>query len=119
MPNPRLNDAQLILTHTLLADIRERLSELSNGDQDVLFAMRRKVQKELMHDERGTPAHRNKIKKSKRNEQNGLCAICQITLPEKNVVLDRFEAKLGYNMTNTRLIHSECDLQIQSERGFA
>lgn len=119
MPNPRLTAEQLAQAHAILGMVREQLNLASGANPALLFALRRKVQKELMHDERGTPAHRNKIKKLKRAEQGDLCPLCGETLPAKNAVLDRFEAVEGYTVENTRLIHPDCDIRVQAEKGYA
>ena len=119
MPNPTLSADQLALAHQILSEVRADLSAASNGDPLVLFALRRKVQKELMYDERGKPAHRNKIKTLKRIEQNELCPICDRPLPAKNAVLDRYEAWKGYTVENARLIHSECDQAAQAAKGYS
>jgi hypothetical protein len=119
VPNPRLTPAQLEVAHAILAEVRERIITESGGNPELGFALRRKIQKELMHDERGTPAHRNKIKALKRSEQANICPLCQEALPEKGAVLDRTEAVLGYTVENTRLIHQHCDLAVQAARGYA
>ena len=119
MPNPRLTDDKLAQAHAILAAARAQLDVASAGDPILLFALRRKVQKELMHDERGTPAHRNRVKELKRAEQGNLCTLCGEPLPAKNAVLDRFEAVNGYTVENTRLIHPDCDIRVQSEKGYA
>jgi hypothetical protein len=118
MPAPRLTPEQLAQAHAILADARSKLSAAAEGDPLVLFAMRRKVQKELMHDERGKPAHRNATKRLKRMEQDNQCPVCGEQLPPKDAVLDRFDAVLGYTVENTRLIHQECDRSIQASRGY-
>jgi hypothetical protein len=119
MPNPRLTVEQLDTARAILGEVRERISVASGGDPTLRFALRRKIQKELMHDERGTPAHRNKIKAIKRSEQRNLCPLCEEMLPEKGAVLDRFEAVAGYTVENSRLIHQHCDLKVQAARGYA
>ena len=118
MPNRNLTPDELLKANELLTELRSRMSALSGGDQELLFAYRRKIAKELGYDERGTPAHRNRIKAWKMGEQGGKCAICSQPLPEKNAVLDRLEAMGGYTPENTRLIHAECDRANQSLRGF-
>ena len=118
MANPRLTTEQLTRAHDILGLVRGALVQASGGDATLLFALRRKVQKELMHDERGTPAHRNKIKRLKRAEQADRCPICGEALPAKNAVLDRIEAVDGYTVENTRLIHQECDIRAQAAKGF-
>ncbi|CAM3035357.1 hypothetical protein SPAN111604_00665 [Sphingomonas antarctica] len=119
MANPQLTDEQQLIAKQILVNVRDQLLANSNGDGDLLFALRRKVQKELMHDERGNATHRNRIKKAKRAEQNDLCPICEVPLPEKDCILDRFEAKLGYTIENTRLIHMECDRAEQAKKNYA
>ena len=118
MPNRMLTSDELDLANKLLEDIRQRLEKLANGNAELLFAYRRKIAKELGYDERGTPAHRNKLKALKRGEQKNLCTICSEPLPDKNAVLDRFDAATGYTPENTRLIHAECDRKEQESRGY-
>lgn len=119
MANRQLKDDELERANHLLNDIRERLEELAGGDQELLFAYRRKVYKELTYDERGKPMQRRKLKEQKRAEQDNLCAVCGASLPEKYVVLDRYRAVDGYTRENTRLIHQGCDAQEQESRGYA
>jgi hypothetical protein len=119
MGNRVLTKDELEAARAIVRDVRERLSQLGGGDKTLLFAYRRKVYKELIYDERGTPAHRNKIKRLKMKEQNGLCPLCRKPLPEKNAVLDRFFAPEGYTVENTRLVHDDCDRRAQSDKGYA
>ena len=58
--------------------------ELSNGDAGLLFALRRKIYKELTYDERTKPMARRKLKEQKRKEQGGLCPVCHRPLPAKD-----------------------------------
>ena len=87
----------------------------------MLWALRRKLAKELTYDERGKPMFRRELKALKRGEreQGGKCALCGEPLPEKNAVLDRLEAMLGYTPDNTQLLCPQCDNKVQVERGFA
>src|SRR5207249_2365341 len=103
----------------ILEEVRARLSGASGGDRQLLWALRRKLAKELTYDERGKPMHRVKLKALKRGEQSGRCALCGEPLPERNAVLDRTEAMLGYTPENTRLLCPRCDHNVQVERGFA
>ena len=120
MSNRRLTKDELEnLAHPLLAEIRDRLRVLSDGDSDLLWALRRKLFKELMHDERGKPMHRVALKKAKRKQQNGFCALCRGVLPEKGAVLDRLEAMKGYTSENTRVLCPKCDATVQEERGYS
>ena len=119
MPNRTLTAEELTDANTLLKGVRARLNELAGGDADLLFAFRRKVYKELTYDERGKPVARRRLKAMKRLEQGGICPLCRKPLPEKYCVLDRLVAASGYTADNTRLIHQKCDVQTQTERGYA
>jgi hypothetical protein len=118
MANRNLSRDELVRASTLLNEIRARLADLAGGDAALLFAYRRKIAKELGYDERGKPTQRKLLKAQKMGEQNGLCPICSKPLPEKNAVLDRLDGMGGYTPENTRLIHSDCDTRVQSERGY-
>ncbi len=118
MPNRRLSPDELLKANALLVELRAHLIELSGGDAELLFAYRRKISKELTYDERGKPMHRRALKAYKMGEQKGLCPICSQKLPDKYAVLDRLDGMAGYTPENTRLIHAQCDTQIQSERGY-
>ena len=120
MPNRRLSEIELCdVFRPLLDQTRVRLRELSGGDEQFHWALRRKLAKELTYDERGKPGQRKQLKAYKRGEQKGRCAECGLELPETNVVLDRIEAMAGYTPENTRLICKECDFKLQASRGFA
>ena len=119
MPNRRLSTEELTSFGPLLEEVRMRLKTMSQGDEQLHWALRRKLAKELGYDERGKPMQRRALKAFKRGQQNGRCAVCSTDLPEKGSVLDRFEAMKGYTAENTRLICSPCDTKIQTERGFA
>lgn len=103
----------------LLAAVRSRLVELAAGDADLLWALRRKLSKELVYDERSKPMQRRALKARKRKAQDGLCAACSEPLPTVGAVLDRFRAMDGYTDANTRLLCPTCDTRIQGERGYA
>lgn len=119
MPNRQLSATELqTLARPLLAHVRAHLIALANGDAELLWALRRKLYKELLYDERSKPMQRVALKKVKRNQQNGLCAQCGGQLPEKGAVLDRLEAMGGYTRENTRLLCPQCDSAIQTERGY-
>jgi methionine salvage enolase-phosphatase E1 len=119
MPNPRLTSDQLEIARALLEDVRGRLAALSAGDRELLFAYRRKVYKELMHDERSKPMVRRRLKLLKMKEQDGRCPICNELLPDRGAVLDRTRAVDGYVAENTRLIHASCDVALQAAKGYA
>jgi hypothetical protein len=120
LPNRQLSkDEHDILFLPLIREVRKHLVELSGGNEDLLWALRRKLFKELTYDERGKPMQRRKLKDQKRVEQGNQCAICEAPLSARYVVLDRIEAMKGYTTENTRLICQKCDIKVQSERGYA
>ncbi len=119
MANRNLTQDELAIANELLTRIREDLARLSGGDEGLLWVLRRKVYKELTYDERGKPIHRKRLKEKKREQQNGLCVICQGPLPEKYVVLDRIHAMAGYTLENTQLIHPRCDEELQGSRAYS
>lgn len=106
------------LFYPMIEDVRAKLKDLSSGDAELLFALRRKLAKELNYDERGKTSVRNKLKNLKRKQQNGLCSSCSKQLPEKYAVLDRLETMAGYTEQNTRLICVPCDTKTQIERKY-
>src|SRR5437868_964887 len=103
MPNRRLTTEELDLANAILDATRHRLNEAAQGDQDLLFALRRKIAKELTYDERSKPMVRRALKTKMRALQNGLCPLCKEQLPERYCVLDRFNAADGYVAENVRL----------------
>jgi hypothetical protein len=122
MPNRMLSAEELKnLFAPLLTDVRARLQSLSGDDPALLFALRRKLYKELSYDERGKPMQRKVLKAVKYTEQGGKCKIWGDWLEEmgRNAVLDRTEAIRGYVSDNVRLICAACDRKVQAERGFA
>ena len=120
MPNRQLTPSELKELFTpLIAEVRGRLAKLSGGAPDLLWALRRKVAKELTYDERGKPMQRRELKARKREQQDGLCAICRKPLPEKDVILDRLKAMAGYTKKNTRLLCRPCDYKVQAKRRFS
>lgn len=119
MANRRLENGEPAMAAEILRSVRSQIAEASGGDLELAWALRRKVCKELIYDERSKPAHRRKLKALKRVQQDGICPICRKPLPEKYVILDRLEAMAGYTPGNTRLIHQQCDIEIQASRGFS
>jgi hypothetical protein len=73
MPNRKLTPAEIGQAVKLLNSLRKHLDQISQGDPELLFAIRRRLIVKLTHDERGTPAHRNKIKRLKRQSKT-VCA---------------------------------------------
>src|SRR5205823_3970070 len=111
MAPPKLTPQQIKeLFQPLFGQTIDRIERLSTGNKRLFWALRRKLAKELIYLERGTPAHRNRIKNLRREKQKNKCPICRKMLPKKDAILDRIEAYLGYTVKNTRLIHRECDL---------
>ena len=118
MASRRLSDSESKKANRLLESIRARLQALGAGDPELLFAFRRRIHIRLMHDERGTPAHRKKLKKKKWDEQDGVCAICRKNLPLAESELDRFKASAGYTAANTQLVHHTCHRKQQEKRRY-
>lgn len=118
MPNRRLNAEELDVANKLLASVREQLARLSAGDPDLLFALRRKVAKELTYDERDKPMVRRALKNRMRKLQNGICPLCGKPLPPTYCVLDRLDAQGGYVEGNVRLLCEPCDRKVQLERRY-
>lgn len=120
MTNPRLTEEQLkTLFQPIFEAVKAELERASGGDARLLWALRRKLAKELVYLERGDPAARGKLKLEKRVEQKGRCPICNEPLPEKNAELDRFEAFDGYTPENTRLVHHECHIAEQVKKRYS
>ena len=119
MPNRILTPPELIQANEILDRLRAEIDDLAKGDEELLFAFRRKIAKELSYDERSKPMDRKKLKIAKHSKQNGLCAICQRALPPSYNVLDRLRAADGYTVENTRLICETCDRSVQASRGYA
>jgi len=119
MPTRKLTKIEIEqLFRPLYESVSTRLGKLGRNDSELLFALRRKLAKSLIYDERGTPMHRRRIKMLKREEQQGQCTVCCQALPKRGAVLDRFEAMRGYTLEDTRLLCSECDSRVQEERNF-
>jgi hypothetical protein len=120
MSNPQLTPEQReALFAPLFARVKEELQRLSSGDVRLLWALRRKLAKELVYLERGTPSHRKRLKEKKFSEQVAFCAMCGEILPFKDVELDRIEAFLGYTPENTRLVHQKCHRADQAKKKYA
>ena len=119
MPNRRLTPPEITSLNTLQAQTVDALAKLAGGDPELLFALRRRLYTRLMHLERGTPMHRTKLKRVKWKAQEGICALCQKPMDQKGSELDRFKASDGYTVENTRLVHHECHVKDQAEKGYA
>lgn len=119
MANRQLTELELEQANLILSATRQQLADAAGDDQELLFALRRKVAKELTYDERSKPMVRRALKRKMRALQNGLCPLCKEDLPERYCVLDRFNAADGYVTENVRLICESCDRRVQAERRFS
>jgi hypothetical protein len=120
MANPQLTKEQREqLFAPLFECIKGELHRLSDGDARLMWALRRKLAKELVYIERGTPAARNKLKALMWEKQRGNCALCNKQMLQKNSELDRSEAFLGYVESNVRLVHHECHIKDQEDKRYA
>src|SRR3989344_4977102 len=102
----------------LFQKIRRLLANASRGDKKLLWALTRKLRKEVMYLERGKPGLRKRLKGYKLRKQDGKCAVCRRKLPRRGAVLDRLFAMRGYTKENTRLLCPRCDARIQRQRRF-
>jgi hypothetical protein len=102
----------------ILDQVRLILLRASNGDSQFHWALRRKLAKELVYDEREKPAKRKRLKRQKRRQQGDKCQNCRLELPQRGAVLDRLDAMKGYTLENTRLLCPRCDLELQVSRGY-
>ncbi len=119
MANLRLTDEERAALVPLLTNVREKLFELAAGDEELRWALRRRLWNQLQYDERLKPPYRAALKKKKRLEQCGVCNICKALLPEKGAVLDRLVAMEGYTPENTQLLCVACDSEKQRRLGYA
>lgn len=120
MSNPQLTKEQrALLFAPLFERVRAELEALSEGDARLMWALRRKLAKELVYIERSPPATRNKLKALMWAKQNGNCALCNQPMPKKGSELDRTEAYLGYVESNVRLVHHECHIIDQAGKRYA
>jgi len=120
MANPQLTAEQRKnLFGPLFLSVKQELERLAAGDARLLWALRRKLAKELEYLERGTPSYRKRLKEQKYSDQVAFCAICGDILPFKDIDLDRIEAYLGYTRENTRLVHHKCHRAEQAKKKYA
>jgi len=115
----RLTESELEKARAILAMTRNQIARVAGTDQSLLWALRRKVYKELVYDERSKPMARRMLKFKLFARQKGLCAGCAGELPEKYSILDRREAMKGYTEVNCKLLCSECDRKAQAKRKYA
>ncbi|WP_310497737.1 hypothetical protein [Sandarakinorhabdus sp.] len=117
--NRTLDENELVVAQTLLAEIRARMDGIAGSDERLRFALNRKVYKELSYDERGKPNARISLKARTARAQNDMCAQCRTALSASDTVLDRLVAEKGDVEGNVRVLCRKCDLAIQRERGLA
>ena len=111
-------DELITVLRPILDQVRSILHQASNGDPQFHWALRRKLAKELIYDEREKPAKRKRLKGQKRRQQGDRCQNCGLDLPQRGAVLDRLNAMKGYTLENTRLLCPRCDLELQTSRGY-
>jgi len=125
MSNRLMNTHQLAAAREILAEVRRRIADAADGDQQFTFTLRRYVFKNLSYDERGTPKQRTKLKLQKLVDQDGICGYEKCPTPhlkmtkEEEPELDRLDAIKSYTPENTVLMHHGCHRLSQKEKGFA
>lgn len=106
------------LSAPLFEEVKRLLNEYSRGDTDLLWALRRKLGKQLTVEEKGRQIDIRKLKEYKRGQQVGNCNVCSDPLPERGAILDRFSGMKPYVADNTQLICPDCDAQKQRDNGW-
>ncbi len=120
MAGPRLTDEQRgKLFAPLFKRVVADLERASGGDAQLLWALRRKLAKELTYLERSTPMKRKLLKTLMWARQKGRCSICKKDMQLKNSELDRKDTILGYVESNVRLVHHECHIEDQARKRYA
>lgn len=120
MAGPRLTDEQRAkLFEPLFKRVVADLRRVSRGNKDLLWALRRKLAKELTYLERSTPMERKVLKALMYGKQNGKCALCKGDMELKNSELDRLDTVQGYIESNVRLVHHDCHIKDQARKGYA
>jgi CRISPR/Cas system-associated protein Cas10 (large subunit of type III CRISPR-Cas system) len=120
MPNPQLTpEERKQLFSPLFKRVVDDLVSTADGDPHLLWALRRKLTKELGYLERDKPGNRKKLKKLIWEKQGRKCAICGELMPERNSELDRTEALIGYREENVRLLCHDCHVSDQARKTYA
>ena len=101
---------------SLLDRLRADILSIAGEDRELILQMKRYISKRLEFDERGNPTQRRKLKDLKVKQQQGLCALCKTSLPERGAELDRFLAIEGYTPANTQLLCHDCHRATQEAR---
>ena len=81
MPNRRLTPSEIANLNELQDVTVAALKFLAGDDEELRCALRRRLYTRIMHLERGTPAHRTKLKAEKWRDQGGVCAMCMENMP--------------------------------------
>ena len=76
----RLSETELDQARQILARVRTEITKVADGDASLLWALRRKVYKEMIYDERSKPMARRFLKAKLFAKQRGLCALCKENL---------------------------------------
>lgn len=119
MPSRKLTPAEAATADAILDRVKADIKAAAGNDPVLLFALRRRTFSRLMHWERGTPAERRKLQKLKYAEQNGRCGRCGEQMDVQGSELDRKDPVDGYTVQNTRLLHHDCHVKEQQEKGFS
>ena len=121
MSNPQLTAEQRkVIFLPLFGRVKVLLEAASGGDQNLKWALNRKLFKELVYLERGKPMQRKALKKQKMKEHAGICALCRrLIQPDDESHLHRTYAPDGYTPRNTQLVHDRCHRQDQKAKKYA
>jgi hypothetical protein len=120
MSGPRLTREQRDklyrpLHQRVLAD----LTATGKGAPEILWALRRKLARDLTYMERSTPAARKKLKARMFAKQNGRCALCGKQMIQRGAELDRFNPYDSYVENNVRLVHHDCHIADQECKHYS
>ena len=118
MANPTLDEEHLKRANALIARIKDEIRAMSGDNDQLLFAYRRKVYKELSYWERGKPMDRKRLKLRKWRAQGEACFACKQPMAMAYAILDRHEAIGGYTAENTDLICVGCDTGRQASKNY-
>ncbi|UDL95525.1 HNH endonuclease [Lichenihabitans sp. PAMC28606] len=118
MPSRKLTKHEAEQADAILERVKADITREAGDDPVLLFALRRRTFIRLMYWERSTPAERRKLQKLKYAEQDSKCAICGEEMEMVGSELDRFDPVLGYNPLNVQLVHHECHVADQADKGY-
>jgi len=119
MPGTRqLTDEERAIAKKILEDIEREIGAFAGDDEELFWAVRRYIYKQLTYGERGKPMERKNLKNLKWKKQRGICDRCKGELPERGAELDRIDPMKGYTEQNTRLLCHTCHIEEQELRGY-